>query len=199
LGGRKGGRVAAGKIFRGIFYVILVIFILCVAASLVLTIGMRGYVKDRVVEVLSEHFHSEVKIDSLTVIVYPRVYVSVRGVTLLFKNRTDIPPLMQIRSLSIGASIFGLLATPKHISSVHLEGMQLHIPPKPLHPEEKVQSPEPKKPIPVVIDEVTADDSLLETLPRDPKKPPRDFNIHHVVLTKEFCRRRANTTAFSTV
>jgi hypothetical protein len=179
--GRKDGRVAR-KIFRAIFFVILAVFILCVAASLVLTIGMRGYVKDRIVEVLSERFHSEVKIDSITVIVYPRLYVSARGVTLRFKNRTDIPPLMEVQTLSIGASVSGLLATPKHISSVHLEGMQIHVPPKPLHPEENPKNPEPKKPLPVIIDEVTADDSLLETLPRDPKKPPRDFNIHHVVL-----------------
>jgi AsmA-like protein len=171
------------KVLRGILITVVVIALLVTATSIALTIAMRGYVKERLVEVLTERFHSEVKIDSLTIIIFPRVYVSAHGVMLRYKNAADLPPLMQVEKLTVGASISGLLANPKRISSVHLEGMQIHVPPKSLTPTEKVKSAEPKKPIPVIIDEVTADNSLLETLPRDPKKLPRDFNIHHVVLT----------------
>ena len=49
----------------------------------------------------------------------------------------------------------------------------------------KPQDPKPPKPkikLPLVIDEITADDAILTTLPRDPSKLPHEWDIHRVVM-----------------
>ena len=172
----------AGKILRRSLIVTGVVVVLFCVAAMVLTFTERGRLKQYLVTALGERFHSDVQIRDITVYVYPRVYLVAHGVALRLHGRTDVPPLFTIETLTVSADLPALLAKTKHVARVHLAGMNITVPPRDLN---KPQEPKPgtaKVTLPLVIDEITADDAKLTTLPRDPKKIPHEWDIHRVVL-----------------
>ena len=172
----------AGKIVRRSLIACGVILILFIAAAVTLTFTERGRLREYLVTALSERFHSDVQIRDITVYVYPRVYVVAHGISLRFHGRTDVPPLMTIETLTLSANLRALLAETKHVAAVHVEGLDITVPPRNLNKPAGPKPPQPKMKLPVVIDEITADDARLTTLPRDPSKVPHVWDIHHVVL-----------------
>jgi AsmA-like protein len=172
----------AGKILRRSLIACGVIFVIFVAAAVTLTIRERGRLKEYLVTALSERFHSDVQIRDITVYVYPRVYVVAHGISLRFHGRTDVPPLMTMETLTLSANLGALLAETKHVASAHAEGLNITVPPRNLNKPAGPKPPKPKMTLPLVIDEISADDAKLTTLPRDPNKLPHEWDIHHVVL-----------------
>src|SRR5947209_13623527 len=156
------------------------IAIVVVTGVIVLPVVYAPAIKRMVVDVLEDRFGSAVEIRNLQVSPVPRIRVFAEGIVLRHKGRTDVPPLMTIEKLSISANVMGLLHSPKRVSSVHLQGLQIHVPP-PGNNEPEIQ---PKKHFApdVLVEEIISDDALLETLPRNPAKQPRDFHIHTLVL-----------------
>ena len=164
----------AGVIF---FVVVVVLF---VGALVIFPRAYSPYIKRIVIEILEDKFDGKVAIKDLQVVPFPHVYVEAHGITLQQNGRTDVPPLLMIDKLSISSSVIGLLRKHKRVSGVHLQGLQIHVPPRSDAPQE--QAPQKKNVPDVVIDEITSEDALLETLPRDPNKIPRDFEIHQLVI-----------------
>jgi hypothetical protein len=144
-------------------------------------VEVGGLVKRRVIAGLEERLESKVEFENTQVGVFPRVHVSIEKLVLRHRGRTDIPPLMTMEKLTLTGSIVGLLRTPRRLSSARIEGLQIRTPPKGQNP-----SPETTKAVrtlpAILIDEVIADDALLQTLPSDPRKFPREFKIHRVVI-----------------
>ena len=140
-----------------------------------------GLIKRQVIAGLEERLESKVEFENTQVNVFPRVHVSIQKVVLRHRGRTDIPPLMTMEKLTLTAGIVGLLSTPRRLSSARIEGLQIHTPPKGQKPSPGTTREVRKLPA-ILIDEVTADDALLQTLPRDPRKLPREFQIHRVVV-----------------
>jgi hypothetical protein len=133
---------------------------------------------------LQNQFHSDVEIKGFQVSLRPDVHVVVTGVVLRHNGRTDIPPLIEIAKITMSASLMKLLGKKIVVSSVHLEGLQIHTPPrqpgaKPLIHAKGLDLAEK---YPVVIDEILADDAILVALPTDPSKAPRPFFIHHLEM-----------------
>ncbi len=172
----------AGKILRRSLLACGVIVILFIAAAITLTYTERGRLREYLVTALGERFHSDVQIRNLQVYVYPRVYVAAHGISLRFHGRTDVPPLMTIETLTLSANLKSLLAETKHVAAVHIEGLDITVPPRPLNKPVGPKPPKPKMKLPVVIDEMTADDAKVITLPRDPSKLPHEWDIHHLVM-----------------
>ncbi len=172
----------AGKVLRRSLIVIGVFIVLFCVAATVLTFTERGRLKQYSVTALSERFHSDVQIRDINVYVYPRVYLVAHGISLRLHGRTDVPPLFTIETLTVSADLPALLAKTKHVARVHLEGMKIIVPPRDLN---KAEGPKPVKgkvTLPLVVDEITADDATLTLLPRDPKKLPHEWDIHRVVM-----------------
>jgi len=140
---------------------------------------LHAYLKRSIVAILQDRFQSEVQINNLQTAIFPRVSATADDITLHLKGSGDAPPMITIRRLTVSANIVALMVG--HISSVHLEGLQIRIPP---HPPSTGQGIKRGKRIrfPLVIDQITSDDALLETLPSDAKHVAHDFDIHHVVL-----------------
>src|SRR6202043_822775 len=85
---------------------------------------------------------------------------------------------------------------PWHIRSIQLTGMTIHIPPK----EERAESPPlnwkvKARDVPVLVDELVAQDSRLELIPRDPKKPSHEFLIHRITMHGVGLNQAASFTA----
>jgi autotransporter translocation and assembly factor TamB len=156
-------------------------FILFIAAATILTLTERGRLKGYLTTALGERFHADVEIKDITVYVYPNVYLVAHGISARLHGRTDVPPELQMQTLTVSANLRELLAPTKHVSSVHIDGMEITVPPRPLTPP---ATPEPRRKIqlPLVIDEITADDAKIITLPRDANKQPHEWDIHHLEM-----------------
>jgi hypothetical protein len=167
---------------RKIILIAGVVAIVAIIAANVLAIGLRNHIKRGIETILHDRFESDVEIQNLQVSVFPRIHALAQGIVLRHKGRTDVPPLIAIEKLTLTANITGLLRSPKHIASVHLDGLQIHIPPRDQGAPRARVEPARKITMPVVIDELTSDDALLETLPNEKGKLPRDFAIHRLTM-----------------
>lgn len=162
-----------------------------VAASVVfvciydLAPGLRETARRRTELYFETHFRSSVQISNFRVLaLYPRVRVTLGGVVLRQRGRADALPLIEIKRATFDARLLSLFNRTPVVKSVWLEGMEIRVPPRrkgapPLIPNLDKNLP---KEYPVTIESVHADDVLLEVLPRDASRQPREFVIHHLEL-----------------
>ncbi|MGH9739562.1 MAG: AsmA-like C-terminal region-containing protein [Candidatus Acidiferrales bacterium] len=165
-----------------------------IALSVLLAVGalyysrgpIRALIRHRTEAYLSARFQSQVRFRSFDVSLQHGLDmdVTVNGLTLRHKGRTDLPPLVKIRSASFETSLGGILRKKVHIRRVQLEGLQIDTPPRQPGAGRSANGTDEKlaKKYPVVIEEIVADDAVLEPLPSDPSKTPRPFFIHHVEM-----------------
>ena len=146
---------------------------------------LASYVRERTVSTLRQTFAGDVEYAHLSVSVYPRIIVRGDGLVLRQHNRSDVPPLIRIRSFSTDVGPWELLWPIRHVQKITLEGLMIAVPPgaEP-RPEMPATKPRKKKvrPFKVVVDEIRADNAELQILPRDRNKLPRVFYIHHLEL-----------------
>ncbi len=133
---------------------------------------------------LQAHFASNVEFSDFEVALFPRVHVTITELVLRYKGRTDIPPLIQVRMISMYANLPSLLRSRPHISFLQLSGLQIHTPPREPGKPPLIQKTDQDlaKKYPVFIEEVHADDAIIVVLRAQPEKPPREFPIHHLEL-----------------
>ncbi len=110
--------------------------------------------------------------------------MTITGLVLRHKGRTDIPPLIQVREVSMSANLPSLLRSKPHVSFVELHGLQIHIPPREPGEPPLIQKTDQDlaKKYPVLIEEVHADDAIIVVLRAQTEKPPHEFPIHHLEL-----------------
>jgi len=159
-----------------------------VLLPLVVLFSFRGaiqkFVRHRTEVYLKARFQSDVEFKDFQVWMRPGVHVVVDGLTLRHEGRTDVPPLIEIRRASFDTSLPGILGEKFRIHRVRLEGLQIHTPPRKTGEKPLISATDEDlaKKYPVIIEEILADDAILEPLPKDRGKPPRPFFIHHVDL-----------------
>ena len=168
------------SISKGILIVGLSAVVL-VGAWLLAMLWLRGALKRNIVAVLHDRFHGDVQFDDLQIGVFPGISATAQDIVLRMDGRTDVPPLISIQKFALSASVLGLLR--RHVSVIHLQRLQIHIPPRPPGAPPSSGIKQGKKIyFPLVIDQIVSDDALLEMLPGDAKHISRDFNIHRLVL-----------------
>ncbi|MGA9883735.1 MAG: AsmA-like C-terminal region-containing protein [Candidatus Acidiferrales bacterium] len=147
---------------------------------------IRTLIRHRTEAYLSARFQSQVRFRSFDVSLRHGLDmdVTVNELTLRYKGRTDLPPLIELRSASFETSFTGILRKKVHIRRVQLEGLQIDTPPRQPGADRSASGTDEQlaKKYPVVIDEIVADDAVLEPLPKDPSNTPRPFFIHHVEM-----------------
>ncbi len=176
------------RAFRLWPYLLGILLGLCVGLALFIYLGAR-HIDDRtrqwVITELSSRFDSQVELQSLHVETTPRMQVTGEGLTLRYRNRTDVPPLIQIARFSFNLGVLGIIHVPRHVKGVYVENMIITIPPSdPNAPH----TPTQKAPVPrVIFNEIVCNDTTLIILPKKagpnkPDKDPLDFEIHDLVL-----------------
>ena len=98
----------------------------------------------------------------LNIRVLPRPHIEAKNIVVRFKGRRDLPPLIQIQSLSATSGVISLLL--HHINHAHVEGLQIHVPPRderdrrqdPAHIDQRISK--------FVVDEVVSDNAYLEIM-----------------------------------
>jgi len=126
---------------------------------------------------LAERYNSQVELGDLHVSFFPRVQARGKDLILHFRGRRDLPPLVRVKQFTMDAGLAGFFETPKRISHLRLEGVEIHVPPKAM----RKSSAAPRK-VPFVLEEVVADGTRLEVLPGDPGKDPLVFDIHELTM-----------------
>ena len=146
-----------------------VLFVL-VVAGILLGPTLHRFVRDRTQKVLQTHFASTVEFSDFDVTMFPRLRVTITGLVLRHKGRTDIPPLIQVKTVSMYAQLPEMLRPRPYISFVQLDGLQIHTPPRVPGGEPLIHKTDEDlaKKYPVMIGEVRADDASIEVFARNP-------------------------------
>jgi hypothetical protein len=161
-----------------------IVLVLVVAAGFLLRTNIHASVRERLQRGLATHFASTVEFSDFDVTMFPRMHVTITGLVLRHKGRTDIPPLIEVKTVSMYAQLAGLLQPRPYISFVQLDGLQIHTPPHVAGGEPLIHKTDQDlaKKYPVLIGEVRADDASIEVLRAQSDKPPREFPIQHLDL-----------------
>src|SRR5262245_16503706 len=115
----------------------------------------------------------------------PTLHVRGEGLTLRKKGRTDIPPLIAIRALTISASVRELWE--RRIDRVHLEGLEIVVPPR---RGADMPGPRPSAAPSMAsagdgepdafIKELVTEDSRLTIMSKQEGKRPRVFDLRKI-------------------
>jgi hypothetical protein len=178
------------RIVLGVFLAFLLVL------SVVMTIAIIRFqpvARQYAISALREQYHSDVQLGDLRISLFPRVKATGENLVFRLEGRQGGPPLLTIRRFTIEARLIGFFRTPKHIRLLHLEGLEIHVPP---HGQSSEGQATVEKSsggssgsarVPLIFEEVVANGMKLQTLPSNPSKDPLDFDIseltlHHVGL-----------------
>jgi hypothetical protein len=159
-----------------------------VLASFAFLFAMRGKIRDMIrsetVAYLRLRFHSDIEFKDFEISLRPGVHVVIDDVVMRHNGRTDVPPLIEVAKVSFYANISGLLQDKVTVSSVRLDGLQIHTPPRRPGGPPLIQRTDADlaKNFPIVIGEVIADDAVIVQLPKDPSRTTHPFYIHHLQM-----------------
>jgi hypothetical protein len=183
-----------------------------VVILLTLPIALTPGVRARLTAALGDRFDSEVEIEALRVSVLPRLRLQGEGVVLRHRGRSDVPPLITIRSFAADATLFGLLAQPLRLTRVHLDGLEINVPPGGLDiddedgdeanrdgekdtqrpaegrsTDDEIEQSQPRQRdgsarSPVIVGDLLSERAVLRILRREADKPPRVFEIAHLSM-----------------
>src|SRR5580658_1950695 len=93
-----------------------IVLVVLVAAGFLLRANIHAFIRERMQNVLATHFASTVEFSDFDVRMFPRMHVTITGLVLRHKGRTDIPPLIEVRTVSMYAQLAGLLQPRPYIS-----------------------------------------------------------------------------------
>jgi hypothetical protein len=164
--------------------VLAVLLVLGTLALVAFAPLIKSQIRSRTEAYLRARFQSEVQFANFDVHPFPRPRITIDGLTLRLKGRTDVPPLIQIQRVSFTASLPDVLRKRYTIESVQLDGLQIHIPPKGSGARPRIKGTDANlaAKYPVLIKEIHATNALISILRDDSKKPSRDFPIQQVVV-----------------
>jgi hypothetical protein len=165
---------------------VAVVVAACVALALYLYADrlVEQRLRPATIELLERRFDSKVDLDRLFVRVLPSLSIRGEGLTLRHQGRTDIPPVIAIRAFTIDAGIRELWS--RQIERVHLEGLEIMIPPRRGQDMPKLAKPDTATPDDkpdVFIRELLTESSLLTIMPKREGKRPRVFQLRRLRFT----------------
>jgi hypothetical protein len=182
---------------RGL-WVALVLALIAAALMFEGATKVTPYVRDQVVSALNARFASQVDLAVLQVSLFPKPAVIGEGVTLRYGGRTDVPPLLAVRSFSSTAGLAGLWRTPIRLKTVDLDGLDISIPAGGINPAKARRESPPASdaappPLPrfgrpkrasttLLIERLVASNATLDIASADPAKLPRHFEIHDLEM-----------------
>jgi AsmA-like C-terminal region len=131
-----------------------------------------------VIKALRERYQSDVQLKNLTVTLWPHPRVRGEGLVLQPKDRPGFPPLAIVKRFSVETNLLGLLNYPRHFRNLKLEGLVLNIPPRREEQARNSQEQKRRRRLPPFeIEDVNADGTVLNLLPKEAGKRMHTFDI----------------------
>jgi hypothetical protein len=165
---------------------VLVLGALALAASIPFS---SETLRQRVIATLSDRLDSDVELTAMRLRLLPRFHAEGVGLTLRRKDEPDLPPLISIKTLTVDASLSGLLR--KHVSHVTVHGLEIQVRSgdrerrdrqvETSHMPRAASSIE-RGARDVVIDTLMSSDARLVIIPREVTKQPKVWSIHHLQM-----------------
>lgn len=158
--------------------------VLTVAAIGIFAVQISSHAREWVVDALKQEFKCDVELANFNVTIFPRLQVEGEGLVLQFHGRADLPPLISVVRFSMQASYLDALRYPRHVQSVHLEGLQINIPPRgERNGDDKASAERSMQNLhSVFFNEIISENATLKILTRKPGKDSLAFNIEKVHL-----------------
>jgi hypothetical protein len=144
--------------------------------------GLSPLIRDRFVKVLKERFQSDVDLKNFQISLFPRVRATGEELVFRHRGRTDVPPLISVKRFWAETGLWGLFSVPKQVRMVRLEGLQIHVPPRKHKGDERRDKRRANAGPSFVIQEINADGTFLQILPKKEGKLPLDFDISKLTL-----------------
>jgi len=163
-------------------YVVAVVFLWLAVFATVLVVRFQPVARAWFISVLRQRYRSDVELGDLRISWFPAVRATGDRLVFRLNGRRDIPPVVQIRRFTLEARFIGFFRNPKRISRLQLEGLLIRLPPRSDKPALANSLPSSASSAPFILDEVIADGTVLETMPRDPSKDPLVFEIRKLTL-----------------
>jgi hypothetical protein len=178
----------------GVGVLFLVMLVGAVVAVVWTAHNAEPIVKARVVQTLSERFHTPVELDELHLSVLNGLEVEGAGLRVLYisgpaqpyTRPTPAKPLLSIRAFQFHTGLRQLLEPTMRITTVKVQGAELHIPPRQNHGPRVRDSDErsglsfPAEKI--VVDKIVFTDLKVFVETTKPGKLPLDFEIANLTL-----------------
>jgi hypothetical protein len=159
--------------------ILIVLFVATVPLS-------SNTLRHRIIETLSKRLNADVELGDLSLRVFPRLRVEGANLAIRKRGRTDVPPLISIKTFHADADLAGLMR--KHISHVQLDGLDIEIPPSNHEDhnddnkgEKSIAKPSEHQAHIVdgaIIDRLDANGAKLVIIPRRKDKKPKEWDIH---------------------
>lgn len=155
-----------------------------VAALFLASIEISRHLKDLVSAWLSQEYNGTVELaDFHASLAFPFVQCETENLRVHFRGREDLPPMISIRKLTLRASIWELLRTPTRVNWVHLEGLELNVPPRQANGDHEGTRNFMRRARAVRFDQIFAEGAVLKILTRQPGKLPHEFDIRELRLS----------------
>ena len=142
--------------------------------------------RGRVIETLSTRFQARVELDGLNVSLLRGLEVSGTGLRIFAPDDVvaagATEPVIAIRQFQFHSGLMGLFIKPMHVATVHVSGLDIHIPPREMRAQNTALRQAHRGKMKIVVDEIVCDDSRLVIETIKPGKEPKDFELQHVVL-----------------
>jgi hypothetical protein len=173
---------------RAVRWIAIAVGVVLVVLAIVAGAGSRtATLRQLVIETLADRLDSDVELQWFSVDTFPTVDVRGEGLVIRLKGRTDVPPLLQIRSFAIKGGMLGLISRPRRFRSVTLEGLEINIPPGGANlradPGTAASPESGSGASPILIERLVASDAVLRLIPRQAGKTPREFAIHRLAMS----------------
>lgn len=139
---------------------------------------LSGVVRAEVQRKISAEYGKGFQAGRIDVRLFPRIVISGEKVVYRPDNRSDVPPLIQIRRFS--AETNWIVVLGEHVRRLTLEGLVITVPPR-----REGAAPKPAantKARGVVIDRIVANGAMLLILPKKAGKEPLEFDLHDLTL-----------------
>jgi hypothetical protein len=176
------------------------LFVVC-AIALAVTLEYvarhaQPILRQRIIDTVSKRFNSPVDLDRVEISALKGLQVTGEGLRVQYiagptqpGAATDTQPMLSVRKFQFGTDFRSLLHASASIGIVHVEGMELHIPPAgqrgPLLPTSSTdahqESMQPK--LSLLVSHIICDDAKIFIETNKPGKEPLEFDIQHVELT----------------
>jgi len=167
--------------YAGLGVTALIIAVLI--GAIVAARSVKPWVRNRIIVALKENYSSGLEIQSLDFSLIPSARITGRGLVLRQPGAVaaaGTPPLVAIDRFSAETGFRDLFAHPLRIRNVRLQGLQIHV--QTGQRNAARQSTLSQNRSALVIDEVIADGTRLETIPDKASKQPLVWDIRKLTL-----------------
>jgi hypothetical protein len=149
----------------------------------VAVVSRAPVLQKKLIETLNDQMDADVELESFSVETFPTLRIFGDNLKLRLKGQQQPAPFIEVRHFEVSGGLFGLLRKQRRFTSVELAGLRITIPPRTRDDKEAgKKAATTVDEGPVLIDHVIARDAQLIIVPKDPRKEPKVWAIHHLDL-----------------